>query len=361
MHIDEINLSNFRNIKSTKIYPGEGINIIFGGNAHGKTSLIESIYICSNLKSFRGKNIDEAINNESDSSKINIRFYKNKTNNILSYYLSKKENIFTINNNILKKKSDYLGFIETILFYPDDIYKIKGTPTLRRSLIDRAVFQTSENYLVILQKYLHCLKQRNSAIKNKSMDKNLWDTYFIKYAQEIYDRRIEFLKRINLILNDIYKNIYKLNENIYIKYSSIEENTETYSDYLENKLKKLSDKENLYGATLVGPHREDFLFLLNEKPISLYGSQGQQRSLMLAFKTAQIIDFKNLRGIYPVLLLDDIAGELDKSRKDIFLSSLLEHAGQVFMTSTDTSLRDNNFGSEVSYFQAKDGVIEVVN
>ena len=361
MHIEEISIRNFRNIENENIFPYKGINLIIGKNAQGKTNFLESIYVVSNLKSFRGKKISETINNNFLNSILKVKVNKNRVSNLIYLEIEKNLKNLLLNNKKPTKISESVGLLDTVLFYPDDIIVVKGSPVLRRSLLDRAIFQTDNNYLSLFQEYLRCLKQRNAALKGKEEISDLWDNQFVELATRVTFYRLNYVERINRILDETFDNIYQCGEKVQIKYPASEEDPQTFKKNFSARLAAGRKKELLYGLTLVGPHREDPQFLLNGQSLSLYGSQGQQRSFMLAFKTAQVIDFKEQRGIRPVLLLDDMTSELDDDRRDSFFESLLDQAGQVFVTSTDVNLLKHRRFSDARFLKVENGKIAEYN
>ncbi|PLX87760.1 MAG: hypothetical protein C0619_14255 [Desulfuromonas sp.] len=361
MYIEKIKIENFRNIIKEEIKPSKGINLIIGKNAQGKTNFIESIYVLANLKSFRGRKISEVINSNSKRTKINIIVKKNEVSNYLEFEIENDIKSIFLNKKKPNKNSDSLGFLDTVLFYPDDIFIVKGSPALRRSLLDRAVFQTDNKYLSLFQNYLRCLRQRNAALKRTDIPADLWDDQFTDLATKIIFYRLSYIERINAILVKLFADVYPCKESVQIKYPVLAEDPESCKLKMAERLKSNRGKERLYGATLTGPHRDDPQFLLNGKALSLYGSQGQQRYFMLAFKTAQIIDFKQHRGIRPVLLLDDMTSELDDDLKNSFFESLLNQAGQVFVTSTDTGLLSNKHFSGAKFYKVENGKIGEFN
>lgn len=361
MHIEEIEISNFRNIENENIIPYKGINLIIGKNAQGKTNFLESIYVISNLKSFRGKKLSETIKNSYEKSVLKIKVNKNKVSNNIFLEIEKDQKKILLNNKKPTKISESVGLLDTVLFYPDDIIVVKGSPVLRRSLLDRAIFQTDNTYLSLFQDYLRCLKQRNAALKGKEEVSDIWDNQFVELATRVTFYRLTYVDRINRILDETFDQIYHCGEDVQIKYPSSDEDQQTFKKKFAARLTAGRKKEKLYGLTLIGPHRDDPQFLLNGQPLSLYGSQGQQRSFMLAFKTAQVIDFKKNRGIRPVLLLDDMTSELDDDRKDSFFESLLNQAGQVFVTSTDTTLLKHRRFSDARFLKVENGKIGEYN
>ena len=344
-----------------RFMPSNSINLILGKNAQGKTNILESIYVVANLKSFRGKKLSETINKNYDKSEIKTKIINNKVSNTLSLEIGKEAKTILLNNKRPSRVTESLGFLNTVLFYPDDILVVKGSPSLRRNLIDRAVFQTDNNYLYLFQDYLRCLKQRNAALKEANLTSDPWDGQFAELATKITFHRLAYIERINNILSEIFERTYHCGESVSIKYPDYANDPHDFKKKFSARLAADRRKERLYGITLIGPHRDDPQFLLNGQSLSLYGSQGQQRSFMLAFKTAQIIDFKKCRGMRPVLLLDDMTSELDSDRKDSFFTSLLDQAGQVFITSTDFTLLKNKRFSDGNFLKVENGTIDSYN
>jgi len=361
MYLENINIKNFRNIENEILFPSKNINIILGKNAQGKTNFLETVYVTANLKSFRGKKLSEVINKNKNKCTVEIKINKNKVENELIIEIENNKKNVLLNKKKTDRILETLGYLDTVLFYPDDIIIVKGSPLLRRNLIDRAIFQSDNNYLNLFQQYLHCLKQRNAALKENNSVADLWDGQFSVLATRVIFYRVSYINRINYIFEKIFKKIYRCDEKVEIKYPFSEYNKTELKNIFYKNLLKNREKERLYGITLIGPHRDDPVFLLNGQPLSLYGSQGQQRSFMLAFKTAQIIDYKECRGIHPVLLLDDMTSELDQDRKEYFFDFLLNQAGQVFITSTDFKLQKNRQFLDAKVFKVENGKIGEYN
>lgn len=332
MQIKNIKINNFRNIKNCNINPGDKINFIYGKNAQGKTNLIESIYYSSLFKSFRtNRNID-LINETKEIFTINLKVINNKVINNLVISQDKNKNKKIIINNKKPDNKNFYKVLNCIIYFPDEISYLKAYPAYRRNLIDRSIFYINTEYINIFKKYIKCLKQRNIFLKSEKNEYDIWKDQLIEYAYLIIEERINFIEKINNYLNNLC-NKNKIDENYSIQY--VKYNKDKIKDDLFNKFEKNKYKEKKYGYTLVGPHIDDFLFLINEKSMNKFSSEGQKRSFLLSYKQVQLENYKDKYGYYPILLLDDIGSELDSSRKSNIFDKILEQSGQVFITTMD--------------------------
>jgi len=331
MYIKSIKIRNFRNIENCFIFPKKRINVICGENAQGKTNLIESIYYSSIFKSFKtSKNINLINRNHSNFS-IDINVLNNNVESNLKIYLDSKKGRKIVINNKNPDKLIYKN-LNTVIYYPDEISLLKNNPAYRRNLIDKSIFFINNEYVIIYRNYIKILKQRNIFLKNQNYKDDIWKDQLIEYAYKIIKERISYINKIN---SDLYKfsKDEVLNEIYSIKYTDYD--IENIKDYLNKKFIDNKEKEKKYGYTLIGPHIEDFKFYINDHDINKYSSEGQKRSLLLSFKHAQILDYKDKFGYYPVLLLDDVGTELDNIRKNKIYNKLLTDSGQVFVTTVD--------------------------
>jgi DNA replication and repair protein RecF len=336
MFIRKLEINNFRNISKCHIEPDNKINFICGCNAQGKTNLIESIYFASLFKSFRTNIKTDLIKKEENNFLIKIETVNNDVNNNLNIFFDKnKVKKISVNN---KENKNPHKILNSIIYYPDEISHLKSSPSYRRNLIDRSIFFVKNDYLDIFKKYLKCLKQRNFYLKNPSHH-DIWREQLIEYGSEIISERISFLERINSKLKVIEKNS-QINEEYSIDYKKYDK--KDIKSKLNKEFRKTEEKEKKYGYTLIGPHVDDIYFKINDVNINKYSSEGQKRSLLLSYKQAQIIDYKENNNFYPILLFDDIGNELDSTRKHNIFNKILENSGQVFITTTDfPDTRDN--------------------
>lgn len=351
MFIYDLKIENFRNIIDEVFRPAENINIIFGDNANGKTSYIEAIYSVSNLKSFRTSNLYETINKDKNTSAIDCNFKNNNCSENIKLNINKKNKIFTRNNKKCNV-DDYLWSLFSIVFKPEDIFLVNGPPGKRRELIDKAIFFTDKNYIKILKKYYKIVANKNINLKNnKTSEIEEWNSLIAKYSAIIVSKRIEYINRINKIFEsekEKFKSTYKISNQININECDLEK-------YFLEEIKKNIDKEIKYKYSIIGAHRQNIEFYIDNKELKVFGSQGQKRTFILLFRSSQIVDFGHINNFYPILLLDDMASELDDYNKKLFFEIILNFKGQTFITTTDKKLFSNS--DKVKYFCVENGKI----
>lgn len=367
MIISKISLINFRNFKKITIDFDKKLNLLVGKNAQGKTNILESIYFLALTKTFRDSYDENLINFNSTSYKINGKIkQENLINNFSIQYYKDKKKVF-INNTEIKRISDYISNINVIIFYPDDINFIKDTPSLRRKIINIEISQLFNKYTDICNKYNKILKIRNEYLKKLYIN-NLSDlTYFnilteklILLASDIYMYRYNFINQINENLTNIYSNI-SLEGKIKLKYIpniNIERYDEiTIKEILKKLYKDNYNKELSQGTTIYGPHRDDFIFYLDNKEMKLYASQGQQRIAMIAFKLAEIKIIQNQKKINPIVLIDDIFNEIDRKKKNNILK-LIFGDYQIIITTTELKGINRKIINQSKIFEIKEGTIK---
>ena len=351
MWIEKIKINNFRNYSNQEIEFDKNINIFYGQNAQGKTNIIEAIFLCGIGKSFRTNKEKELIKINEKESNLEIFYKKINNDGNIKINLCDKKNIF-INKIKIKKLSELLGKINIVIFTPDDINILKGSPSNRRRFLDIMISQLRPNYLHIYSQYTKTLEQRNSYLKNIKNEKNdfldIWDEKLAEYGFEIYKYRDEFIKKIKSKIVDIHKKITGDKENIDIKYSSDCSNK-------ENFLKKLKENKKIdiiKGYTTKGIHRDDFSIFINDLLVNVYGSQGQHRTAILSLKLSELKVINDEIGENPILLLDDFVSELDDKRINNFLENIEDT--QVIITCTD-KIDLNNKNAKV--FKVENGEV----
>lgn len=351
MIIESLEIRNFRNIKNSVFEPNNEINIIYGENANGKTSFIESIYSVSNLKSFRTLNLSEVINDNSNVSLIDCFYEKNSSKENLKLEIKKTNKIYK-KNNTKNKIEDYLWSLFSIVFMPDDIYFVNGSPGKKRDLLDKAIFYTDKTYINILKNYYKIISNKNINLKNNKITEiEHWNILIAKYSSIIVSMRNNYINRMNLILSD-YLNSFESSFKIDGSFNVNENDLQAY--FLE-ELNNNIDREIKYKYSIVGAHRQNIDFCIDNKNLKVFGSQGQKRSFILLFRSAQIIDFENIHSFVPILLLDDMASELDDKNKYNFFKILDNFSGQIFITTTDKNLFSKS--DKVKYFCVENGNI----
>jgi DNA replication and repair protein RecF len=367
MNIAKVSLINFRNFKKINLNFSKNINLLVGKNAQGKTSILESIYLLAVTKTFRDSIDENLINFNSDNYKISGRIKKhNSVSDYTIQYDREKKRVF-VNDTEVKKISDYLSNINSIIFYPEDIDFIKDNPNTRRKIINIEISQLYNEYVIVCNKYNKILKIRNEYLK-KIYINNLSDlTYFniltdklITLAISIYIYRYNFINEINKNLKEIYLNIF--GEGILTIHYLPNINIEDFSiENLRKQLRSVYDqnysKELMQGATIFGPHRDDFIFLLNDKEMKLFASQGQQRIAMIAFKLSEIKIIQKIKKDNPIILIDDIFNELDRKKKNKILE-LIFGDYQTIITTTELKGINKSIVKSAKIFEVRDGTVK---
>ena len=337
MYIKKIKLTHFRNYDNQEITLSPKINIFYGDNAQRKTNIIESIFLCSIGKSFRTSKEKEMIEFGKDFSNIEVEYEKMDRSGKIKIELQEKKNIF-LNGIKLTKLSELLGNIHTVIFTPDDINILKDGPQKRRRFLDMMIGQLRPNYVYLLNRYNKTLEQRNNYLKQIKMESksdellSIWNEKLAEYGEKIYLYRKEFINKIIQKIKKIHKEITNNLEEIEIEYHSDCEDTNKFIEKL-NQSQKI---DILRGYTTKGIHRDDFSVYINQKLVNIYGSQGQNRTVILSLKLSELQVIYDEVGEYPILLLDDFMSELDEKRRSNFLEYTKNT--QVIITCTDKIL-----------------------
>lgn len=357
MYIKKIELNNFRNYKEQQIELEKGINLFFGENAQGKTNILEAIFLCAIGKSFRAKKEKELINLEEKNAKINIEYEKEDRSGNIKIEINDKKNIY-INGVKQTKLSDILGKINIVMFSPDDIEILKSGPAKRRRFLNIMISQLRPQYVYYLNMYLKTLEQRNNYLRqieneNKSIELlDIWDEKLAEYGEEVFKYRNEFIQKIKEKIYNIHTNITEEKEELKIKYISDCEEKEKYKEELKKSRK--SDIER--GYTTKGIHRDDIYFFINKKQVNIYGSQGQNRTVILSLKLSELEIIKEEIGEYPILLLDDFMSELDSKRRENFLKHI--NNTQILITCTE---QFTNFEKMCKTFYVENGNVQKID
>jgi len=337
MYIKDITLENFRNYNKEKIEFCDNINIIYGNNAQGKTNIVEAIYLCCMGKSFRAKKDNELINFNENSCKAEISYIKVDRQGTIKAEIANQKT-FYINGIKQNKVSDIIGKVNCIIFTPNDIDIVKGGPDKRRKFIDMMISSLKPKYINLLNDYKKVIEQRNNYLKQIKSDgksKNMldiWDEQLADLSSKIYEYRYNYVEKIKEKIVDIHKMITNCglqSEEIKIKYISTGNNKESFISNI-NKAREIDIQR---GFTSVGIHRDDIIIYINHKPVSIFGSQGQQRTVVLSLKLSELKIVSEEMNDNPILLLDDFMSELDEKRRTILLEKIKDN--QVIITCTD--------------------------
>lgn len=345
MWIEHLELSNYRNYEKLELTFSPGINVFIGENAQGKTNIMESLYVLSMAKSHRTANDKELIRWESEYGKIKGDVHRKYGKLPLEIILSKKGKKAKVNHLEQRRLSDYIGQLNVVMFAPEDLHLVKGSPQVRRRFIDMEIGQISPVYLHDLLMYQKLLKQRNHILKQhygkQAINDVMFDVYteqFIEAAVKIIRKRYQFMELLQKWAEPIHSGISRGLEQLQIRYQPIsglkpEWTPQEMASFLEQKLIEVRKREIERGVTLIGPHRDDLQFFVNGYDIQTYGSQGQQRTTALSLKLAEIELIKQEVGEAPVLLLDDVLSELDDYRQSHLLNTI-HGSVQTFVTTT---------------------------
>ncbi len=339
MHISKIILKNYRNYEKLDLDFAEGTNLIYGLNGQGKTNIIEAIYLFATLKSHRTNYEKDLIKYEMPFSEIEI-FFKNKEREMQSKIrlFPKERHYMEVNGVKVLKNSELIGNFNAVLFSPEDFSIIKDGPSERRRFTDIAISQVKKSYFSSLVNYSRILKQKNKMLKEEKFFSAMLDIYNEQLAVEgakiIFHRNkfYEFIKEASVRL---YREITLSCDKFEIKYDSCVpfKELKKMEKELLKKLENVKEKEIYERTSVFGPHREDIKFFINGKDVKDFASQGQQRTVILILKLAFAEYIKEIKGEFPVLLLDDILSELDSYRKKYLLEEIRDK--QVIITSTD--------------------------
>ena len=363
LKINKLYLKNFRNYLDLEVEFNDKLNIIIGNNAQGKTNILEAIYFLSITKSFLSVNEKTLIFRDKEFSKVQGDIVNSGFKRRLSVLINNSEKKIEINQKVVKRHIDYLGNLRVVIFSPDDIRLLKDSPSNRRRFLNIELSQLYDKYVKLLSEFNIMLKQRNEylkVIKNGKFNQDYYNILNDKYVElsvSIYLYRYNFIEMINEYIGDKYYFISGDNGLVVRYVSDIEiSDRNTMKDILLGKLVDSKNREFMYGCTLIGPHKDNFCFYLNESNLSLYGSQGQLKMSILALKMAEIDVFKRVTGETPVLLLDDIFSELDIEKRNKLVKFLNDDV-QTIMTTTDLSEIDDELVKIANVYKIENGQI----
>ena len=376
MFLEKIELTNFRNYKNIKLTFPTQKTILVGRNAQGKSNLLESIYYLATLSSNRTYSDSELIFWGENFTKIKAEVFKNESNITLDILINPPK-IKTLKVNDIKKTkySQFLGNLVVVNFGVSDLLILRGTPSDRRKWLDDAISQLYPGYNERLSRYNKIRVQRNNLLAEfkgntflKEEQKNIlsvWDDQIIVTGSNLIHLREKYLKEIQKIANEKHKHISVGEENLILKYNStitsdfncnndeitsVSKIADIYKEVLIDKRRE----EIIRAKTLVGPHRDDISFFINNMDAKSYASQGQQRTVVLALKLSELDFIQNITGENPILLLDDVLAELDTARQNFLLNSIKENI-QTIITTTDISNFEPNYLEGVTIYKINQG------
>lgn len=371
MRIKSLKISNFRNLKDLNLNFSDNLNIFVGLNGQGKTNLLEAIYILLEGESFRYGNNETIIQKNRDFSTILCTLVSNQLEYKLKLNIGfgKKEFFINDKKTIISKSP----LPPVILFSPESLNIIKESADHRRSLIDQVLIQTFQNGRLIIHDFKKALRTRNKLLKDISSERiplnegkavlESLNPSYLRLCIQLTTMRLKALSEIKSDVQTALINIHGLNNAVFnynyiISEQNIQENdADLIGDLIKKRMQELALAELKSGTSLVGPHKHDIMFLYSGNDSRFFCSQGQQRSIILAFKMAQIVYHHKVHKLYPVLLLDDVLSELDLSKQGSLISTLNQITTQTFLTSADNSVLEKLSLDRSFVFTVKDGNI----
>ena len=377
MKIKSLKLLYFRNYLSTNIEAHPSLNVLVGNNANGKTNIIESIFCLALGKSYRTKSDSECIMFGETATAMSCIVNKNDKDLDIMLGINNKGKSAKIAGIKKTKLTDFVGELNVVLFSPEDLQIVKGSPSLRREFMNREFYQFSRIYHKYYLMYQHLLKQRNSYLKD--MRKNPKDELSLAYLETLTSQlakvalyitkeRVSFVQDISKLTYKNMLNISNGQETLKIKYKSsvldalniseIDDESFTEENLTKVMMKKSFD-DIMRGSTKIGPQHDDLEFYINDLDAKMYASQGQQRSIVLSLKLAEINYLKEKTGTYPVLLLDDVLSELDKNRQLKLLDAINENV-QTFITTPSISDIKEDLLKKAKVFNIENGNISEI-
>ena len=372
MIFERLRLVNFRNYRDVVVSFSPRVNVFVGENGQGKTNLLEALFLLSQGDSFRYSDNTTLINSDCSEAIIQARVVQNELHYKLQLGLSKSRKVLTMNDKRITS-TDIRKLFASVVFSPESLSSIKEGADHRRELLDELLITFDRRNADLITDYRKALKTRNKILKNhleglqdRQVTLQLLESInpaFLRLATDLTFARIFALNGLSKEFNYAMQYISKNDSTeISVDYVISSENGMSYTsekvnNALQNRMAELQEAELSSGSSLVGPHKHDIVFLYGQKDSRFYCSQGQQRAIILSFKIAQIVYHRKAHGTYPVLMLDDVLSELDKTKRDALITFLHEINTQIFVTTTDFSLPDSFKLDQMSVITIKDGHI----
>lgn len=337
MFLQHLYLRNFRNYEEMRISFGPKINLIQGPNAQGKTNLLEALYFLSTGKSFRSPHLQDLIRHSTSYFYLEAEFIKNNLSETLKVYFDGKQRKIHYNNTSYPSFANLLGLFPAVIFAPEDISLIAGSPSERRRFLNLHIAQTDPLYVHHLIRYSHAMKQRNQLLKQKNQTTiDVWEEIMACSAAYLIQKRKKTLDDLNPVLENHMRRVSSDFDTLNVKYCPSLDKADSLE--IRTQLQKLRPKEIYFGSTLTGPHRDDMFISINNKEAKTFSSEGQKRSCISAVRLAEWLRLKELTSVFPLMCIDDFGVHLDSTRHS-HLQNQLQSLGQVFLTSPfDVSL-----------------------
>lgn len=370
MFLRRLSLTDYRNYGQIELSTDRAVNVFVGPNAQGKTNLLESIFVLALTKSHRTHQDKELIGWEKEQAVIYGEIDRRYGPCKLQLQISQQGKKARINGLEQKKLSGFIGSLNVVMFAPEDLEIVKGAPGIRRRFLDMEIGQVHPGYLHDITQYQKVLLQRNNYLKQNGGPGrtahagllDVWNEQLAAFGVKIMKKRQSFIEKLQRWAETIHSGITGGRESIRIVYKpsfgvSAQEDEPILFEQFMIKLSEIKDQELRRGTTLAGPHRDDMLFFINGKEAQTFGSQGQQRTTALSVKLAELELMNEEVGEYPLLLLDDVLSELDKSRQTQLIETIQDKV-QTFITTTGMESVDLTKIKDLGIFSVQEGRIE---
>ncbi len=377
MRLDSLYFLNIRNHKQTELFFSKHINVFYGLNGAGKTSILEAISIAAISKSFQSTPENSLINFEDDLFLSRVHTLRDRGTDFTVEVKKETGSRKKISSSFMEsmRPKDLIGSIPIIILSPDYKEITAGSPENRRRFINTTISQISNNYLNDLYSYSRVLKQRNNLLskmkKDRSIDKNelnIWTEKLIEYGAKIILRRAKFINEFEPYYLDNYKKVSDSKEEVQIKFSPYGFDDLNYKELDENivvnRLHKLRDEkkigELIRFTTLFGPQKDELDLFINNAPVKEAASQGQHKTVLISLKLAEFDYMKEILNETPIVLLDDIFSELDAKRTELVIQTVLKNLAQAFITITEDEKIKKIMkpSDDCYYFLVNDGKVE---
>jgi len=368
LKLNRFALRHYRNYSEVDLTTDGRVNIFIGNNAQGKTNLLEAIYVLALTKSHRTAKDRELIAWQEEKAIVHGEIERKYGGCKLDLTLSSQGKKAKLNGLEQRKLSDYVGGLNVVMFAPEDLEIVKGSPSIRRRFLDMEIAQVEPSYLHHLLQYQKVLHQRNQLLKQPNAAKQsamleVWNEQFVTYGTKIIQKRQSFIKKLEKWASSIHASIAGGKEHLQLHYkASLEVEDFTNGTILFErfmiKLTQAKEQELRRGTTLVGPHRDDLTLSLDGREVHAYGSQGQQRTAALSLKLAEIELIAEEVGEYPILLLDDVLSELDRHRQTQLIETFQDKV-QTFITTTGVESVDLSRWQDAAFFHVENGNVSV--
>lgn len=365
MRIRELKLMNFRSYESLVLEPDEGLCVLSGDNAEGKTNILESIFLCALGRSHRTSRDAELIRYGQEEGSVRLVLdTRGGTRTIGCRLFARDRKKLSIDGAALSRSGELLGCLNVVMFAPEDLTLVKGGPGERRRFLDMEISQLKPSYYYTLQRYNTALKQRNALLKDPdhfdAAQVSTWDEQIAMLGSEIILDRDEFVDNLSGIAADMHMALSDRKEILLVSYEPDvpADDPDQLTETILEKLKANQEKDLARGYTSVGPHRDDVMLELDGTDVRIYGSQGQQRTTVLSLKLSELEIMRGMRDESPVLLLDDVFSELDRKRQELLLKAISEC--QTFLTCTHLEELVSAGVDRMQVYSVKNGTVNEI-